>query len=167
MALNQKDTSVAQLYMEVSGTDRCNMNIKHFCIHNEKIHSCLDIQVLWIKSGLWHWKWPHCHVGLFVCVKECFGPCICPVHFHGCGESWCLLWSSQIGWELKGKGSQDLSGASVASHAGLWCSFVGAHLQADDALTLFQLALRKISPVLLRFPKAHIHTYCSVHCSQS
>lgn len=92
-------------------------------------------------------------------------PCGCPLGFQ---TEWlelgvCLTLSD-------GQKSHYLPRSSVAGHPRLRRSSVGAHLQANDALTLLQLLLWEISLVLLRFPKkdTHIHTHtCSKQAKSS
>lgn len=65
---------------------------------------------------------------------------------------------------LSGVVVDDLPGSSVAGHAGLRCSFVCAHLQADDIPAFAQLLLGEIPPVLLGLP-VHVQTHnVSVLC---
>lgn len=57
-----------------------------------------------------------------------------------------------LGWSRLACLAHDLPGPSVSSHARLGGSFVGAHLQADDILSLLHLVIREVSAVLLSFP---------------
>lgn len=65
----------------------------------------------------------------------------------GAGPEWVFL-----GWSRLACLAHDLPGPSVSSHARLGGSFVGAHLQADDILSLLHLVIREVSAVLLSFP---------------
>lgn len=75
--------------------------------------------------------------------KECLGG-----GFKHCSDSWIIV--------------DDLPGSSVACHSSLRCSFICAHLQADDISAFGQLFLWEISPVLLGLPAPmQTHTHLS------
>lgn len=62
----------------------------------------------------------------------------------------------------------NLPGSPVTRHAGLRCSFVRSHLQADDISAFGQLFFREVSPVLLGFPaQTHRQTHRSAQSTMS
>ena len=67
----------------------------------------------------------------------------------GAGTEW--RYAGQ-GWSQLARLAHDLPGSSISSPSRLWGSLVGAHLQADNALSLLHLVLREVSAVLLSFP---------------
>lgn len=85
---------------------------------------------------------------------------------------WSLLWSSLVLKKiqlllmerskseffpslLSGVVVDDLPRPSITCHPSLGCSFICAHLQADDIFAFAQLLLWEISPVFLCFPAPH------------